>query len=620
MTSLRVFDASFNNLNSSMPKELFNLNGLISLRLGYNFFQGPIPIGHLNTTSLRDLYLGRNGFKSSIPNGFYSFSHLESLDLRDNLLQGVISSAIGNLTSLVSLDLSSNQHEGRIPTSMGQLCKKMATKEKGGWIPVIRRRGGMIGNRSSAEGVFTLFVDDIPNSMDPKRLFSLFGKFGLVKDVFIPAKRRKGTGTRFGFVRYTCSVAADMAIQKADGLWCDNKALRVKKAEYQKGEWKVERDVHRGKTRTVRKVTGQQVLPQIGVKNQGRRSYAEVVQGGTSSENERLKVKVTEAGNGWLYESLLVVLKSFLDFNEFKDEVKARMKGVRVRSGGGRLAVLTFNSKQQMNDERARMDEWIFEWSDSITEWGKGKFIGSERCVWITCMGVPLNVWSVKTFRAIGSLWGEVVQLDEAINDPYSFQYGKLCKLKGIDLSFNKFGGEVGEVFRSFSRCKSDGLEMVHLENNYIFGQLPDEFGQLKNLADLSLSGNSISGPIPISIGRLSSLTTFDISYNQLNGTLPENLGQLVKLETLIISHNFLMGIVLDIHFANLTRLNTLYGDGNSLTLKVSDDSVPPFQLGYLSLIFWQLGTQFPLWLQSTQEFQIPFQLGFGPNVANYFI
>ncbi|XP_028123837.1 receptor-like protein EIX1 [Camellia sinensis] len=171
---------------------------------------------------------------------------------------------------------------------------------------------------------------------------------------------------------------------------------------------------------------------------------------------------------------------------------------------------------------------------------------------------------------AIGNLTS-LVSLDFSSNQlegriPTSM--GQLCKLKGINLSFNKFDGEVGEVFRSFSRCKSDGLEMVHFENNYLFGQFPDELGQLKNLADLSLSSNSISGPIPISIGRLSSLTTLDISYNQLNGTLPENLGQLVKLDMLIISHNFLMGIVSDLHFANLTRLNMLYGDGNHLTLK----------------------------------------------------
>ncbi|KAL7246551.1 hypothetical protein ACSBR2_001612 [Camellia fascicularis] len=297
--------------------------------------------------------------------------------------------------------------------------------ERGGWTPVLRRRrGGMSGNQYLSEGLFTVFVDYLPNSMDPKRLFFMFGKFGVVKDVFIPAKRRKGTGIRFGFVRYDCRVAADMAIQKADGLWCENKALRVKKADYQKGERNVERAGNRGEAWMGR--TSQKVLPQIGLKNQGRRSFAEVVQNDATAEKKRMVVKVREAGNGWLYESLLVVLNSFTAFNEFKDEVKARMEGVRVRSGGGRLAVLTFSSKQQMNDARACMDNWISEWSDYITDWEKGKSIRSERCVWITCMGVPLNVWSVQTFIDIGSLLGEVVQLDNAINNPNSFQYGKV--------------------------------------------------------------------------------------------------------------------------------------------------------------------------------------------------
>ncbi|KAL7208256.1 hypothetical protein ACSBR1_030083 [Camellia fascicularis] len=109
--------------------------------------------------------------------------------------------------------------------------------KRGGWKQVIRRRRvGLQGNRSLKEGLFTLFVDGLPNSMDPKSLYSLFGKFGVVKDVFIPSKQRKSLGTRFGFVRYDCKVAADMAIQKANGLWCDNKALRVKQADVQKSE------------------------------------------------------------------------------------------------------------------------------------------------------------------------------------------------------------------------------------------------------------------------------------------------------------------------------------------------------------------------------------------------
>ncbi|KAL7204376.1 hypothetical protein ACSBR2_017454 [Camellia fascicularis] len=53
--------------------------------------------------------------------------------------------------------------------------------------------------------------------MDPKGLFVLFSKFGVVKDAFIPNKRRQTTRSRFSFVRYDCSVVASMAIQKQMG-------------------------------------------------------------------------------------------------------------------------------------------------------------------------------------------------------------------------------------------------------------------------------------------------------------------------------------------------------------------------------------------------------------------
>ncbi|KAL7264450.1 hypothetical protein ACSBR1_002407 [Camellia fascicularis] len=105
-----------------------------------------------------------------------------------------------------------------------------------------RRRTGRVGIQSNrfkdVDGLFTICVDEIPDSMDPKGLFTLFSKFGIVKDVFIPAKRRQVSGSRFGFVRYDCEVATDMAVQKADGIWCDNKALKVKNAEYKKRDQK----------------------------------------------------------------------------------------------------------------------------------------------------------------------------------------------------------------------------------------------------------------------------------------------------------------------------------------------------------------------------------------------
>ncbi|XP_028087405.1 serine/arginine-rich splicing factor SC35-like [Camellia sinensis] len=68
--------------------------------------------------------------------------------------------------------------------------------------------------------------------MEPKGLSNLFMKFGVVKDVFIPHKRRQVTQSRFGFVRFSCEVVAKVALQKANGLWVDGKVLLVKNTDF----------------------------------------------------------------------------------------------------------------------------------------------------------------------------------------------------------------------------------------------------------------------------------------------------------------------------------------------------------------------------------------------------
>ncbi|KAL7161840.1 hypothetical protein ACSBR2_042334 [Camellia fascicularis] len=256
---------------------------------------------------------------------------------------------------------------------------------------------------------------------------------------------------------------------------------------------------------------------------------------------------------------------------------------------------------------------------------------------------------------AIGNLTS-LIRLDMSHNQlegKIATSLGKLCKLKKIDLSYNKFGGEVAEVFKIFSQCMLDGLESMSLENNYLGGQFPNELDQFKNLSFLSLQNNFIFGPIPNSMKRLSSLTWLDVSYNHLNGLLPESLGQLAKLETLDlsynhlngtlpeslgqlaklgtldlsynhlngtlpeslgklvwlnyldVSHNLMKGVVSEIHFANLTRLSYLDGSGNNLTLKVRDAWIPTFQVRALTLASWQLGPQFPSWLQYQGQLEI---------------
>ncbi|KAL7212217.1 hypothetical protein ACSBR2_014982 [Camellia fascicularis] len=64
----------------------------------------------------------------------------------------------------------------------------------GEWMPVVHKYGGQ-GNRSKGVEVdiHTIFVDNLPESMDPKSLYGIFTNFKVVRDVFIQNKRRKMT-------------------------------------------------------------------------------------------------------------------------------------------------------------------------------------------------------------------------------------------------------------------------------------------------------------------------------------------------------------------------------------------------------------------------------------------
>ncbi|XP_028110551.1 serine/arginine-rich splicing factor SC35-like [Camellia sinensis] len=161
----------------------------------------------------------------------------------------------------------------------------------GGWIPVIRRR--VVGNQDGyckKTEVITIFVDNIPESMDAKGLFSHFRKFGVVKDAFIPGKRRRVLGSRFGFVRYDCEVAAEMAIEKADGLWCDNKALKVKRAEFQKPHALGHREKGMLNRGDEGRAMHQRPQRQQWQDNRAKQSYAEALVRGRVCDSEKVVI------------------------------------------------------------------------------------------------------------------------------------------------------------------------------------------------------------------------------------------------------------------------------------------------------------------------------------------
>ncbi|KAK4559574.1 hypothetical protein RGQ29_008697 [Quercus rubra] len=63
-----------------------------------------------------------------------------------------------------------------------------------------------------------------------------------------------------------------------------------------------------------------------------------------------------------------------------------------------------------------------------------------------------------------------------------------------------------------------------------------------------------------------------------------------------------LEGVVSEVHFSNLTGLTVLFASKNRLTLEVSLDWIPPFQLYTLGLGSWNLGPKFPSWFCSQKQ------------------
>ncbi|XWS11326.1 hypothetical protein CRYUN_Cryun38cG0074100 [Craigia yunnanensis] len=109
----------------------------------------------------------------------------------------------------------------------------------------------------------------------------------------------------------------------------------------------------------------------------------------------------------------------------------------------------------------------------------------------------------------------------------YSYSYSIGIAIKGREIELEKI----------FTKLMS-----IDLSNNKFQGEIPKVIGKLNSLKGLNLSHNNLSGCIPTSIGNLSSLEWLDLSSNKLVGMIPERLLDLTFLSIFNVSENQLKG------------------------------------------------------------------------------
>ncbi|KAI4333052.1 hypothetical protein L6164_017906 [Bauhinia variegata] len=112
---LQELDLEFNQLFGSLPKELGNLVQLESLFLTSNNFTGEIPATFAKLTALRDFRIGDNQFSGTIPNFIQNWTNLTRLRISD--LNGPDSTfpQLMNVTMLKTLYLTGNFLSGSVP-------------------------------------------------------------------------------------------------------------------------------------------------------------------------------------------------------------------------------------------------------------------------------------------------------------------------------------------------------------------------------------------------------------------------------------------------------------------------------------------------------------------------
>ncbi|KAL1561149.1 receptor-like protein EIX1 [Salvia divinorum] len=153
--------------------------------------------------------------------------------------------------------------------------------------------------------------------------------------------------------------------------------------------------------------------------------------------------------------------------------------------------------------------------------------------------------------------------------------------LKELDLSNNSFSGGIthflcDETYPTYS------LEILHLGENLLSGELPDCWKKWPSLRYLSLGNNQMYGIIPTSIGFLANLESLNLQSNRFSGEIPFAMHNCIKMVKMGLADNNLEGNIPAWMGTSLVELRILILRSNNMSGQISSEIC---QLSYLQIL-----------------------------------
>ncbi|XVF65158.1 hypothetical protein PTKIN_Ptkin09bG0224200 [Pterospermum kingtungense] len=467
------------NFISGFEKLSVALGNLEILDLSENYLNDTILLSLSQLSSVKHLNLAGNFFSgSNLGKGFEwlsRLSNLETLDLGGNSLKNSILVHIDGLSSLKSLSLWGNKLEGTVHLhELNNLTMLKNLDLSWNNIDSIQSSNQDMGSQLNLNNLEEL---DLSYNLFDDSIFASLKEFPNLKSLLISANELKGSIDMKELAALTILEELDMSINHLNDFVAHQefKSLRKLKYLYLDGAF-TNGNIPQSLLKLV------EAFPSV-------KTFS-------IQDNYLNNTMTTTHQNKSLWSN---VEEIFLDGSSLNNNI---LQSIGLLASLKTLSLFSCGLTGSLPHQG---------WCDLRN---------------LEMLGIGNNALEGTIPYCLGNLTSLQIYMEEwikfttkSVSHPYR---GNILEyMSGIDLSCNKFTGQIPDELGNLSEIRS-----LNLSHNNLIGAIPSSFSKLKQIESLDLSYNNLSGKIPTQLLELNSLEVFSVAHNNLSGSTPERKAQ----------------------------------------------------------------------------------------------